>query len=412
MSDHRAIAATTASIKYLLQYWLAADIDGATVTVTPARPDTSSAGTTPTLSLFLYHVAPNAQLRNHDLPTRRADGSLSGRPSLVLDLHFLLTAYGGETSWHPQIVMGSALRGLHTFPLLTPELITAALLEEIGTSTTHPLIGADLARQVELIRLTPLSLNLEELTKLWSVMLQTPYALSAAWQASVVFLDAVSAPSAILPVRSVQIFALPKPIILLDAVESSLGKDEPITASSTLRLRGRGLKGDTTRVRMLGADYEPTSVTPKLITFALSTIPAEDLRAGVQGICVVHHPTDEDGDVLEYGFESNTLGFALRPEITVPATGTVAGTLTITVAPEMAANQRVVVYLYGASSFAIERTVVVAAGEDSADTVSLVPEDHDVPAGTYLVRLQVDGAQSVLQTDAGGNYIGPEVVLT
>lgn len=413
MSDHRAIAAVTATIKYLLQEWLVHDIDSTAVSVTPTRPDTSTSSTTPTLSLFLYHVSPNPFTRNADLPTRRADGSMASRPSLALDLHYLLTAYGGETSWHPQIILGSALRALHSFPVLTRDLVSTAITAEIGTTSGHPLESADLARQVELVRLSPLSLNLEELTKLWSVMLQTPYAISAAWQASVVFIDATSVPSPPLPVRTVQLFALPKPLIQLDTVESSVGRYEPIGPTSTLVLRGRGLKGESTWVRILGEDYEPSAVSPREISFDLSTVGASTLRAGVMGISVVHHPTTEDGDVLEYGFESNALGIVLRPTITVPEEVTLGDTLSITVSPHVAFHQRIMLYLYGDESYAIELTVDTADDVDTLDdeiTVTTLRVDlsaYGVAVGTYLVRLQVDGAQSVLETSGTGAFNGP-----
>jgi hypothetical protein len=34
-----------------------------------------------------------------------------------------------------------------------------------------------------------------------------------------------------------------------------------------------------------------------------------------------------------------------------------------------------------------------------------------VPAGTYLARVQVDGAESLLTTNASGQFIGPTVLM-
>jgi hypothetical protein len=42
---------------------------------------------------------------------------------------------------------------------------------------------------IERIKLTPLTLSLEDLSKLWSVFFQVPYALSIAYEASVVLIE-------------------------------------------------------------------------------------------------------------------------------------------------------------------------------------------------------------------------------
>jgi hypothetical protein len=46
---------------------------------------------------------------------------------------------------------------------------------------------------------------------------------------------------------------------------------------------------------------------------------------------------------------------------------------------------------------------------EAADTIAFPVER--VFAGTYLVRLQVDGAQSVLATDPGGQFDSPRITI-
>lgn len=41
-----------------------------------------------------------------------------------------------------------------------------------------------------------------------------------------------------------------------------------------------------------------------------------------------------------------------------------------------------------------------------------VPLPADLPPGTYLLRMRVDGAESLLQVDASGNFSGPTVVVS
>jgi hypothetical protein len=43
--------------------------------------------------------------------------------------------------------------------------------------------------QIENVKLTPISLSLEELSNLWSVFFQVPYALSVAYEAAAVLIE-------------------------------------------------------------------------------------------------------------------------------------------------------------------------------------------------------------------------------
>ena len=51
------------------------------------------------------------------------------------------------------------------------------------------LLPSDLAADVERVKLTQLPLNLEELSKLWSVFFQTTYRLSVAYRGTALLLD-------------------------------------------------------------------------------------------------------------------------------------------------------------------------------------------------------------------------------
>ena len=192
MSNFLAVAAVTASLSHLLQASVGADVPGATVTT--VRPDNSASSThPPAVNLFLYQALPNAALRNADAPTRAPDGTLVQKPVAALDLHYLLSFYGDDAQLQPQRLLGSAVRTLHTRPVLTRDLIQAA----IADPTFAAAVGqSDLGQQVERVRITPLHLTLEELSKLWSVFFETPYTLSVAYQAGVVLIEAPDVPAA------------------------------------------------------------------------------------------------------------------------------------------------------------------------------------------------------------------------
>ena len=185
MSNHLAIATVTTGLVRYLQGVVGADVGNAVVTA--VRPNGPNSGVPEVgVNIFLYQATPNVAWRNHDLPTRRPDGSLSQRPQIALDLHYLLTFYGDETLLEPQRILGSAIRALHARPVLTRQEIRSAV------AATAFLAGSDLADEIETVKFTPQPLSLEELSKLWSVLFQTSYTLSMTYDASVVLITAES----------------------------------------------------------------------------------------------------------------------------------------------------------------------------------------------------------------------------
>ena len=105
------------------------------------------------------------------------------RPQVALDLHYLITACGDEGHLYPQRLLGSAVRVLHSRPVLTREAIHK-MVEDPPEGTD--LGASDLAEQTELVKLTPVPMGLEELHNLWFGFFQAPYLLSVVYQASVV----------------------------------------------------------------------------------------------------------------------------------------------------------------------------------------------------------------------------------
>lgn len=206
MSNFLAIATVTAALQRLLQSALNADVSGGDVTA--VRPDGSDDNTLPDpgINVYLYQVTPNTAWRNADLPTRAPDGRLVQRPRMALDLHYLLTFYGTESDLEPQRCLGSAVRALHATPVLTRSMIQDTIADPLYSS----ILGtSNLADEIETVKFNPLSLSLEELSKLWSVFFQTAYSLSVAYIGSVVLIEGTETPQPALPVQMRNIFALP-----------------------------------------------------------------------------------------------------------------------------------------------------------------------------------------------------------
>ena len=230
MSNFLAVATVTAALRELLLAAVSPDVPGADVTT--LRPNGSGTPAT-SINIYLYQVTPNAALSNADLPTRRGDGQLVQRPVAALDLQYLLTFFGSEAQLEPQRLLGSTVRALHSRPVLTRDSIKQTIAKPLFSY----LAQSNLADAVELVRFTPVPLQLEELSKLWSVYFQTPYSLSIAYQATVVLIESEESTHTALPVSARNIYAVPFRQPLIEEVVSAAGSNAPITSESPIVIR-------------------------------------------------------------------------------------------------------------------------------------------------------------------------------
>ncbi|MEU8785445.1 DUF4255 domain-containing protein [Streptomyces sp. NPDC048637] len=200
MSNALAVATVTQALALLIEHHLHPEIDMA-VSVETRKPP-SDPPTEPTITVFLYQVSHNPSMRNSDLVTRAADGTLLKRPAAALDLHFVISAYGEETELVGQRLIGSVVRTLHEIPVLPQELIEEAAQRPY-------LAGSDLAESPQKVRFTPLQMDVDETSKLWGMLHNTPYSLSVAYQASLVLLDGHQKPVPAKPVQRPDVTVLP-----------------------------------------------------------------------------------------------------------------------------------------------------------------------------------------------------------
>ena len=431
MSNHLAIATVTASLAQVLQSEVERDVPGSTVTT--ARPDAANAALGGTrVNLYLYQVTPNAAWRNSDLPTRADNGRLMQKPRVALDLHYLLTFYGSEAQHEPQRMLGSAVRALHSRPVLSREQIRSTI-----TSPALPFLAlSNLADDIELVKFTPTSLSLEELSKLWAVFFQTQYTLSVTYQGTVVLIETDDTPSTSLPVLDRNLYVVPFRAPVVQEIRLDAPVAGPIVSLSDIVIGGRALRGDVTQVNFASSALPPAIPTEIADTELKVTLPA-DLRAGVQGLQVVHQFLMGSPPVPHRGFESNVGAFVLAPIITQPAlplfaqtsvdpqTQLITGTIAINFTPRVSKPQRVRLFL---NEFQAPNTRApfgyvfnapsengIPPADDETDTIEFVITD--VAAATYLVRVQVDGAESALERDTNNasptfnQFIGPQVII-
>lgn len=204
MSDHLAVATVTAALCEFIGRNLPPDLG---VNVTPGRPPAEPPAEA-TITVFCYQTTPNAALRNRDAPIRAADGTLLNRPQAAIDLHYLISFYGPETELVPQRLLGSVLRALYEEPVLSRQDIENAI------AARPYLAGADLAAARDRVRFTPALVDIDDLYKLWTMMSQTPFALSLMYQASVVVIDGRRTPRPGRPVeeRDIRVRPVDRPV--------------------------------------------------------------------------------------------------------------------------------------------------------------------------------------------------------
>jgi hypothetical protein len=410
MSNALAIAGVTAVIKDLLDNGLIdhsiTDKLGADVAVTAQAPDTVSLDNqqSPQLNLFLHQVTPNVAWRNAALPSRDAAGNRIGNPPLALDLHYLLTAYG-RAELQAEVLLGYALQLLHETPVLPRDAIRRALNPAVVDGAILPTVykslrGADLAEQVEMLKITPSALGTEEMSRLWSA-LQAHYRPTAAFQVSVVLVESRKAARSPLPVlsrgeidpvskreRGVLAFSgLVPPLPTLEAVVPA-GRQPVATPGSQVTLEGHHLDGVDRSVTLSLAAFQISRSVPvddggpDRVRF---TVP-NDLPVGLYRVELsVQRLADS------HARSTNQLPLALAPQPVLPPFSASRNgstvTLVLDLTPAVRPGQAVALILGDRD---------IAAAPTSAPATRLTFELADAPpaGSSLLARLRVDGFES------------------
>lgn len=446
MSNYLAIPTVTAALQRVLQEAIQIDIDGTRVTTN--RPSSAGSATPERgVNLYLYQTTPNPMWQsNADVRSRSRMGRDNKETRTAWDLSYLISVYGNDTDLEPQRLLGSVIRSLNDCSILDKE----AIANTIADATFPYLASSDLDRQVEQITFTPLNLSLEDLSKIWSVFFQTPYALSLAYKASVVIVEGEKLTKKPLPVTSRFLTAVPfgyRPIV--DRVVCQTSPTSPILRDSSLMIQGKHLKGAITLVRIGEVEVTPQEVSENQIILSLSSVPDDALSLGVQSLQVIHQIPKKPRNVIPvYGagatqaeqmatnaynssedksysaLESNAAPFILRPTIVKASVSKLQGReeerrsaqIKVRVNLKVGKKQRVVLLLNEKTLENPHVYVFEAPPRRTDKTLVTIPVEGIKP-GEYLVRLQIDGAESILTLDTDPNsktfqwYKEPRILL-
>jgi len=384
MSNALAIAAVTATLRNLLQSAIQPLSPGAQVTVRPldrARENVS----VDSVNLFLYNTGPDAAWRNADLP-----GVHPGEPAeppLALTLSYLVTSYSqadDDTVSHR--LLGGAMSALNQAPVLD------------RTAIKNALPGNDLYLQAERVKVTPETLDIEEISKLWTAF-QTNYRISAAYCVSAVLIQNPVGAATPLPVLSMgqgDQGPVAQPSAAAPGVLRSVA---PADGQLSARLGGV--------IVLTGDHLSGTSVSARLtnqrrsvaVTVSVPAAAATDSSLQVQlpgdpaafpaGIWTAQAVISRAG---QQDWVTNGLPFGLAPTVTnFPLTVTLnnAGTATITLdcQPQVGPDQDCALLL-GPTPIAL----APRAAAQSTVTFTM----PGATRGTYPARLRVDGVDSLL----------------
>ncbi len=422
MSNVLSIAAVTAVLKALLENGLVSDPIAASVgdvIVTALPPDRISveADERAQINLFLYQVTQNRNVDWLSQEFRSKHSRMNGNPRsptppLALDLHYLLTAYGAK-DFQAELLLGYAMHLLHKTPAITSDIIENTLINVSTTNTSSGFSQAlasvsvsGLAEQIGQIKLTPEFFNMEETSKLWSV-LQTHYRPSATYLASMVLIESSND-------KSEGLYMMPLSQPNIEQVLAPAKTDQMIVAGTTLVIRGKRLRGEITQIRL--SNTKTLLVPQEVKETQISLLLPPDLYASVQGIQVVHLTMGNAGQ-MDHFVESNVAAFVLHPTITAfvaqvenSSDNLCTAEITVKFQPKVGKAQRVVLLLNEASGDSpVAYSFLVAPRTEDTDVIT-IPVKNVKPA-TYIVRVQVDGAESPLHKNQSGEYDSPQVTI-
>ncbi len=411
MSNFLAIAGVSRTLRSLLRDRM----EQPPVDVTIAPPDAAVTGMTGRrLNLYLYQVSENGFLKNQEIPGQGHPADY-GRPPLSLDLHYLITAYGAndtnvDADLEAQQILGDAMRVFHEFPIVTEDL------HEHDNPADPLVLDTSLVGEFEKVKVTLHPSSVEEFSKIWTALPQSNFRRSVAYQVSVVQIESRRPRRSALPVRERGVYAFP----LQSPRITEIVRDPPFDnvpsavaeVGDTIFVLGDNLAGQATRVRI---GPSPVSVAGPQATRISLAVP-NSVAAGLHAVQVVHdlllRGAPGQPPVPHRGFESNAVPLLVIPRFVsiAPSPSGPGAVVTVTVDPPAGARQEKVLLL---GDFAVPAEPAPVNDPPSPTVQFRLPAGAArIPAGTYLARIRVDGAESRLTINpVTTQYDGPNFTV-
>ena len=325
---------------------------------------------------------------------------------------------------------------LHEAPVLGRDFIRASTSPPSGGATMlsagrRVLANADLADQIESVRIIPAQTENDELSKIWPAF-NAALRLSALYQVSVLLLETQQTPQIGLPVREVSLRVDPilRPRInsvkMQNGDRNAIEVDEPLAINGRFLINGSGLASDNMRVQ-LGAvtivpqvvanDATTDRVSETEISIRLPTGTPSPTMAGILPLRIEHLFTSANGTERQREV-SPPYAVVVPPNISqitqtgnVDVNGRYSGQITMTLSHRVGARQSAQILLDPAPQSIALQALSVKPANRSTDGNQLTFPITDADPGRYMFRLDIDGAQTALSVDKTNLYSGPVVTL-
>jgi hypothetical protein len=257
-----------------------------------------------------------------------------------------------------------------------------------------------------------------------------------AYRATVVLIESSKSLKSALPVKKPAIYMMPfrQPLIYNIMSQTAAGdpivENQKVLATYRLVIVGRQLKSDRVKVcidnnKAFEVIPAEADVNDAQITFTLP----EALPAGLHGLQVIQEIPMGEPALPHQGVSSNIDAFVLSPVIKTNdvinvkedpiSSGLVSASISLTVEPAIHKTQRVILLLNeitkieGATPFSYSFPLSMQTIHEITEPANNITVPiKGVRTGDYLLRVEIDGAQSPLHTDASGKYISPQVSLS
>ena len=432
MSNALALASVSAVIMDLLNDGLAnANLNAmAPVTVTAQPPDTLSGDSVTDinrLNLYLWNVTRNTGWANERLPARSSDGARLDSPFLALDMQFILTATG-DADLNAEILLGYGMQVLHETPVLTRDAIrttlggtTPAVDSTLLPPAFQAILSSDLADQFEQIRITPAQpdhdhpLQLDGICNLWSAF-SAPLRTSAIYTATCVLIESRTPVRSALPVLTLggRTAQLRSPTItrtsrLTGAASSTRDMTGAIDPGTWIGIEGTALAAERMRVRL--GDRILAVLPANAANARVDVQLPADIRAGLTLLQVEHLFTPEGGGADRLWEMSNAWPLVINPQLTghvvtgAQSGGMFTGSVDVTLSHPVGADQ-IAALLFNPVPGSINDAFSVRCQSRAADGMQVTADLTDIPADTYLIRVEIGGAASALTMGPSG-FDGP-----
>lgn len=385
--SHLAIATVTRAI----QQRLTAIVDG--VDVICSRPSDNSADVKNTIFVFLFSLSPNLHRRNMDLPTRSSSGEVRKRPILPLDLYYLLTFRSNSKRANyleDQEMIGKIVINLYEKPRLSREEINSSFdFFSPNDSSVNDFLDTSVKLELH-------QMDVDEFSRLWTLMGDIPYDTSLIFKASVAILQSELAPYEQPPVKKPSVKGLPegKPEIL--DIVNAIGKDSPIFADSTIVISGKRFIDSC---KLLINDNIRESVDFSEGQAMLDLNDEDDIQPGILTAQVIRAVDNDDGESVTK-VTSSKMKLKLRPRIDDVSVKIEGNTIEIIIdtCPAPSSSSQAELNLM-AMELGKPRGYHLTTPKISDGRYRFILDNSDIRKSEYIVTIKINGVSSPFNSD-------------